>query len=352
MIFIALFACTPQDSDDTDAAATTAPPMGEPIDAPAGEWTWVDVAGTTCDDGSQTGMAVNPGTSNNVLVYMNGGGACWDYTTCFVAQTAAQGPFGAAQWAQYDNSLGGSIFDRTDAENPFKDYSFVFVPYCTGDLHGGDQMVTYSDSSHSEDYYHTGHTNILEDMKRVGPTFPAPDKLVISGASAGGGGVLLNYATYRWYWPDAESYLLDDSLPMLVGDDVQPWLRETWIETWDLHTVVDPICPTACTNDFSQMHVALAADYPDDRMALLSSEQDATISGYLLMAQSTFETNLNELDAAVIEPSQQWNRFFVNGNSHTMIGSPGRFHTSDGVELWPWMTQMVTDDAAWDSVGP
>jgi len=349
MLFLALVACTPSDSDSDSAG--TPPPMGEPLDVPANEWTWVDVDGTTCDDGSQTGMAVNPGTSNNVLIFMNGGGACWDYTTCFVAQTAAKGPFAGPQWAQVDGELGGTIMDRDSADNPFADWTFVFVPYCTGDLHGGDIVVTYEQNGDSRSYNHTGHTNILRDLERLGPTFTDPDKLVVSGASAGGGGTLLNYASFRWYWPNATSYLLDDSLPMFEGDAIQSWMRETWIETWDLHTVVDPVC-TSCDSDFSQMHVQLAADFPDDRMALLESMQDGTISNYLLMSGPTFQTNLEQLDADVLTPSTQWNRFFINGSSHTMVGSPSRFTTSDGDNLWPWLQSFVNDDASWTDVGP
>ena len=36
------------------------------------------------------------------------------------------------------------IFDFDDAENPFAGYSFVYVPYCTGDVHLGDATHEYS----------------------------------------------------------------------------------------------------------------------------------------------------------------------------------------------------------------
>ena len=137
--------------------------------------------------------------------------------------------------------------------------------------------------------------------------------------------------------------LLDDSLPLLQGDDIQPWLRETWTDTWDLHPLLDGLCPD-CGTDFSRLHARLAEKWPDDRMALLSSEQDETISGYLLMSGPHFEEALGRLDTNVLANAPAWKRFFVNGNSHTMVGNPGDFHTSDGQELWPWLTQMVTDD--------
>lgn len=350
MLILALLACHPGgDTTDTDVVVM---PMSDPLDAPAGQWTWFDIDGATCDDGSTTGIALNPGTSDNLIVFMMGGGACWDYTTCFVANTAAHGPFSTAQWSQSQDWWGGTILDRNDANNPYADWSMVFVPYCTGDLHGGDKVVTYvQGGTLSKDYHHTGHTNIVADLSHLAPTFPTPTKVVVSGASAGGGGTLMNYPTFKAYWPDAKMQLLDDSLPLMEGDAIQPWLRETWTDTWDLHPLLDGICPD-CSDDFSRLHVRLAEKWPDDRMAVLSSEQDATISGYLLMSGPHYQDALTQLDQDVFANSPTWKRFFVNGNSHTMVGDPRDFHTSDGHELWPWLTAMVTDDPNWASVGP
>src|SRR5512132_4366275 len=104
-------------------------------------WTWVPIQGSVCNDDSPTGIGVQkgPGTTPNVLVFLDGGGACWDYTTCWVARLATTGPFGAAEFdARIRASVPGSIFDRAAPGNPYKDFSFVFVPYCTGDVHSGD----------------------------------------------------------------------------------------------------------------------------------------------------------------------------------------------------------------------
>jgi hypothetical protein len=38
---------------------------------------------------------------------------------------------------------GNGIFDQTREDNPFKDWGFVYIPYCTGDLHMGANDATY-----------------------------------------------------------------------------------------------------------------------------------------------------------------------------------------------------------------
>src|SRR5438128_1351071 len=70
-----------------------APPLGAPLAVPADQWTWVDFPDAFCDDGSATGLGVyNSSASSNLLVFLNGGGACWDYLTCYQLNAAAHGP--------------------------------------------------------------------------------------------------------------------------------------------------------------------------------------------------------------------------------------------------------------------
>ncbi len=55
----------------------------KPVRAPAEEWTWVDVPGTLCMNRPETGFGINPSsTSEDVLIVLEGGGACFDPVTC------------------------------------------------------------------------------------------------------------------------------------------------------------------------------------------------------------------------------------------------------------------------------
>src|SRR5690349_1711957 len=93
---VLLFAC----GDDTKAAGDA---MGS--DATAGDggsndattgtpidfgslaleaWTWVDVPGMVCGNGSATGIAINPThRSNKLMLMFEGGGACWEAANCY-----------------------------------------------------------------------------------------------------------------------------------------------------------------------------------------------------------------------------------------------------------------------------
>src|SRR6185369_6290442 len=102
-------------------------------------WSWVPFPDTRCGAGTPAGIGINPTSkSDKLLIYLMGGGGCFTPQEC----TPGCNPMFqhcAANLDGYDQNklsqeLGsfqpGSLFDRASAENPFKDYSFVFVPYC------------------------------------------------------------------------------------------------------------------------------------------------------------------------------------------------------------------------------
>ena len=66
-------------------------------------------------------------------------------TATLYRTTVAEGPSGA-----------GGIFDFADARNPFADYSVVYVPYCTGDVHLGNTTTEYAPGL---TVHHKGYVN-------------------------------------------------------------------------------------------------------------------------------------------------------------------------------------------------
>jgi adhesin/invasin len=152
-------------------------------------WTWVPIEGSVCSDGSPTGIGieVGPGASPNVLVFLDGGGACWDYFTCWQYRTASSGPFGAAEFAtRIAAARAGGVLDRTLPGNPYADDTFVFVPYCTGDVHSGATTMTYPPATQA--WHHNGRANVSNAFAYLAAALDAPARVVVSGSSAGGSG--------------------------------------------------------------------------------------------------------------------------------------------------------------------
>ncbi len=332
-------------------------------------WTWIPVAGAVCSDGSPTGVAVEtPATpSGDLLVFLMGGGACWDTLTCFTLGIATPGPFGASQMQQRISQLApGSIFDRSVASNPYKDFTYVFVPYCTGDVHTGDKVGTAGSGAFvgaPHDWHFKGRVNLAADFAWMDANLGVPSSLVVAGSSAGGFGSLHAFDLARTTWPAAKGYLVDDSGPPISA--IPSATIAAWVLAWDIGGAMPAACgPLDCLTDLSRVFTALQTTYPKDRMALLSSTQDATIRSFFgtftttypyvtPMDATTFESSLRSLAGAIEDatPPGETHAFLVTGTSHTMLGAPANF-TSQGTGLWTWLGQQVNDDAAWSAAIP
>jgi len=343
LLAAALVACSQED----DGARGPRPIEG----LATGAWSWVPIEGAACEDGSPTGVAVSPGPGPDLVFFLNGGGACWDWLTCYVVDLATRGPFGEAEFEALGSSrLPGSILDRALPGNPYADATLVFVPYCTGDVHTGRRVATYTGPEGSRDYHHVGRLNLEAALPRLAATFPAPRRLVVTGASAGGFGALVNYGLFRETWPAADGVLVDDSGPPLVGGAVPAGILGAWKQRWGVEDVLAPLCGVDCAAGFGPLFRLYTERYPGDRFALLSTLRDSVISGYFQLTGPEFEAALRATVAEELEPLPGVAAFLVAGDGHTMLGAPADF--TQGVTLLGWLGAQASADPAWTSQAP
>ena len=88
----------------------------------------------TCTSDEFTFFA-KKGRVNNLVIYFQGGGGCWDTVNCLYAPTYNQQQSETVE--MFEDTRGMGIFDTANRKNPFKNWYFVYIPYCTGDVHGG-----------------------------------------------------------------------------------------------------------------------------------------------------------------------------------------------------------------------
>jgi hypothetical protein len=139
--------------------AAITPPFPAPTGS--GDWQWVPMVGSKCMSGEETGVhlryAANM-TTTKLAIYLHGGGACFNTATCAVSSTSAHpGQPGS-----------GGIFDATDARNPLRDYHWLSVPYCTGDVHVGELVKKIGLTKH----HFNGRANLRLVVERAVATFP------------------------------------------------------------------------------------------------------------------------------------------------------------------------------------
>ncbi len=339
---------------------------GMPITATDSTWTWVPFPNAFCGDGSPTGIGVNLSTqSSRVLLYLEGGGACWTDLTCYTVMTASNFTtgYGESSFTSESTSTSylaepGGFFDRTAADNPFKDYSYVYVPYCTGDIHSGNNVATYTSGTG----HHVGFANMTAYLERLVPTFPKADRVILAGSSAGGFGAAFNWWQTQQAFGKVRVDLIDDSgtpMPPDVEAEATGFgfaangAGESLLRTqWGLAKTFPPGC-TGCATRLDALLPFYATAFPNQRATLLTYIQDSTLPTFYGITTDQFVTGLNEELASDFKSDQNFQYFSVNASGHVLWFTPSLTVTTTAtVTLQQFVTQMVTDDPTWTSQHP
>jgi len=317
-----------------------------PIEAPAETWTWIPIDGTQCGNGAPTGIGVNLTTrSDRVMIFLQGGGACWDANTCFVLKSSVniESGYNQQSFTTEIGQIGSAWVWQRNSNNPFEDASWIYVPYCTGDLHDGTRVASYDLNGTPKTVAHVGSNNLDKILARVHATRPDADVIWLGGLSAGAYGVGFNLAKTRAVWPGAQVHGLADSSPLVTVESTRWQAMQT---QWAMRF---PTACTTCGQDLAAMPAALRAEMPQGtRYALLSNTRDNVIATYFGLTQDALQAALNAEGAAM---SNGQAAFLINGTDHVLIGNPAVM-TSTGVTEQTWVTQWATGDSAWVSVGP
>jgi Pectinacetylesterase len=163
------------DDDDTASSSVTADDAGWERIVPGGD--------CQCADGSEFAFWERPADPTKVVFYLDGGGVCFDATSC--AFTGTGGENDAYNWnlsGENPAFPGGGILDFDRADNPFADYSFVYVGSCTGDLDLGDVTREYSPELTVE---HNGFVNGTAALDYLAEHYPLATQVVVVGKTGG-----------------------------------------------------------------------------------------------------------------------------------------------------------------------
>ncbi|MFW5925766.1 MAG: pectin acetylesterase-family hydrolase [Myxococcota bacterium] len=260
-------------------------------------WEKVEIPGTVCGDGSQykffVDRSVGGSNSDKLLIYMEPGGACWDYPSC----AGDRGIRGAANpdGIPDDHMTGGSgtpwdvaspLLRRNEEENPAWDWTMVFIPYCTGDVHAGDRTIVYDDDETGDEleWHHNGRANVQGAVEWLDEEYPEVPQMLLTGCSAGGAGAVANYYFFRNGVTGADrSYMLADSGPIFPAaqETDYSWpLHQEIKEAWGVGALLDEQFPQYDLSDFGNINELLAAEFPNDRLAHTYYQMDYNYSLY------------------------------------------------------------------------
>lgn len=306
-----------------------------------GEWThhYFDPAdeGAICFSGNPFQVSYRDGPSDNLLLYLQGGGACWDRLTCYVLETAS---------STSNGPIRSGIIDLENPENPFGDWDIVYVPYCDGSVFIGDRIVDYG----GERTFHHGLRNLSVAVDAMVENFPEPDRIVVAGSSAGGYGTYAGYGVSRVAYPSTPISRFNDSGPGVQNPDATQDVQDR-LKNWDFGRLVPESC-TECEDQYSYLTLWAMERDADLKTALYSFLQDGVISFFLALSGEEYE----ELLLGTTGDLQQraggrYQRFLPQGGGHTILLGPG-FYTQqvDGVSVRDWTEAFLTDSDDWTDI--
>jgi hypothetical protein len=247
------------------------------------EWVKIQPPGVVCGNNTPYKFFANfSAKSDRLVVVFEPGGACWDYDSC----TGKNGIRGAANvdglpddhWelAQFISPF----LSRFDDTNPSRDWNMIYVPYCTGDVHSGNRVVTYEGNPNVE-FHHDGHDAVQEVVKWIDGNFTHIPKMLVTGCSAGGVGSIVNYRFLRNGIRAVEkSYMLDDSGPVFPSSGYSQPLHAMIRSAWGLDSLKPQMPPGFTLEDMGTINTALADEFPEDRLATTYFRRDYNFSLY------------------------------------------------------------------------
>ncbi|MBL4649246.1 MAG: hypothetical protein JKY03_05900 [Aureispira sp.] len=320
-------------------------------------WHYIPVPGMICRDNSNTGIGVRlRNSSNKVIIYLEGGGGCFNAVTCVVNP----GSFGQISFDSWQTvGLQFGIFDKGSSLNPFKDWNCVYIPYCTGDVHGGTSYNSYVNLVY-QDQKMTGHNNITLALDALKMHFGTRlDEVFLTGSSAGGYGTLINANQVIEAFPAATATILDDSGPVLMAQNVQPdCLDALWINIFKIHIPDDFADYTTgqYSTDLKSIYEYLSNKHPNVQFGLISALEDIVIRefygyGTNNCAEATvvpapvpavdYKNALIHLRDSVFARHTNWKTFYVNDASHTFNLLPGTMMKEvNGVQYGSWINAL------------
>ena len=315
---------------------------------PAGaQWQTVEPGGETiCADGSPYRFFVRAGDPDRLLVEFEGGGACWDDDTCAASIYTRSITIDPVQ-AERAGLLVG-IYDQKNAENPFRDWTHVYVPYCTGDLHWGSQTKTYQGPKGPYVVHHRGAVNAAAAMDWAARNVPAPSHLFVAGCSAGGYGSIFWSARLMALYSGASAAQLSDS----AAGVVPPGFFATPLQNWGAAAAWPGFIPSLdlAQLDVSRVSIAdlysgVAGHYPLAEFSQFNRLQDTTQIFFSLLTGGDVLTWSNQMQASVaaIQASNpNFSSYTAPGADHCVINSAALYSTEvGGIRLVDWLRTLA-----------
>jgi hypothetical protein len=297
-----------------------------------------------CADGSEFRYFSRDADPDKVLLYFQGGGACFSAESCSFTD--------GSYFVQADADLadtgeqGPGIFDFTNDDNPFRDHSVVFVPYCTGDVHLGNAVQTYGDDLTVN---HVGFLNASKGLDHVVENYPDVAEVVVAGSSAGGIPSPLFGGLVSDELPAADVTVLADASG---GYPDNPAVNVAIGSLWGAY---DNVPDWPVNEDLSRQEWSIPGFFvqtglhaPEVRMARYDNAYDETQQQFSQLSgigSGDVLTVLDSTEADIEAAGVPLRTYVAPGTDHTILTSDALYELEvEGVPFLDWLTRYLAGE--------
>jgi hypothetical protein len=314
------------------------------------QWVTIEPGGETmCADGSPYRFFVHPGDPARLVVEFEGGGGCWSAETCAMeiyTRRVATDPELARRLG-----LMVGLYDRDNPENPVREWTHVYVPYCTGDLHWGNADRAYDGVAAPYTIRHRGARNAAAALAWTFENVPAPGQVAVVGCSAGGYGSILWAPVVMANYSGARAAHLSDS----AAGVVPPGFFATVLAAWDVSAAWPKDIPSLALETLDPARVTMAdlyggiaGHYPLSTFSQYNADADATqVFFYGLTRGGTAEAGdwsaqMRASVAAIEAVNPNFTSYTAPGAQHCILNTPNLYTTTvGGVRMVDWVSRLL-----------
>lgn len=323
-------------------------------------WHWLATDQMKSRNGESMGYLVNLNqSSKKLMIYLQGGGSCFSKLTC--SANANKFREQEANALLHTNAPFSGIFNREDIDNPFQNWNMIWIPYATGDLHGGTNENANIPNGPSNQKM-VGFYNIGFVLSQVAPFLKdrGLDEVVFCGTSAGGFGTLLNFQQVAETFDGIKMTYLNDAGPVFFGIDIlAPCMHQSIIETFEIPVPDDffnIVTDTSYDYTMQGFYEYYAKKYPNVNYGFISTYEDSNIRTYygngLNNCSSTSAILGSDYRAGLLALKDKfdelgnWNVFLYEGEKHTiLIEEEMYFKRVNGKNLYDWIAELIDGTA-------
>lgn len=301
---------------------------------------------TLCSDGSEFSYWVRPGDPSKLMFFLQGGGACWFRENC----DPQMNPSYTINLSEEDPTVQSGVFDYQNPANPFADYTAVFVPYCSADVHLGAADTVYPAVAPNQQplkVHHRGLANVQAALDWTAENLVDAKEIFVTGSSAGAIpspyyamklADLYPQANIVQFGDGAGGYRIDpsaeQSMPHAQWGTIealreQPGFADIRLDTFTYET----------------LYTLAAKQQPGIQFARYDAAEDGVQKAFLgLMGyqEVALRESLLANQADIAASVERFSGYIAGGDSHTILRRPEFYTYAVGERgIRDWVTQLA-----------